>query len=241
MSEKLLTASDITMQFGGLRALDSINVEVASGELLGIVGPNGAGKSTLFNVLAGALTPTMGRVSLRGEDITRTRPDQRAKLGISRTFQTVRPFENETLVRNVAVAALVAGSDRKQAVADAEILLERVGLGNRGNVLAAELGHGERKRLELARALANRPRLLLIDEVMAGLNPIEVRGIVSLLLQLRSEMEVEIVVIEHLISAVRALADRVIVLDAGRILAEGEPGQVFEDPKVITAYLGTKA
>src|SRR5690606_31861429 len=152
MTEIVMSAVDVNVRFGGLRALVDLNLEVRSGEVLGIVGPNGAGKSTLFNVLAGAIRPRSGQVFLEGRDITRSRHSERAQMGISRTFQTVRSFLDETLTRNVAVAALAAGKGRTHALDIAAELLEQVGLSDRSGLLASELGHGERKRLELARA-----------------------------------------------------------------------------------------
>jgi len=240
MTEIVMSAVDVNVRFGGLRALVDLNLEVRSGEVLGIVGPNGAGKSTLFNVLAGAIRPSSGQVFLEGRDITRSRDSERAQMGISRTFQTVRPFLDETLTRNVAVAALAAGKGRTHALDIAAELLEQVGLSDRSGLLASELGHGERKRLELARAFAVQPKVLMLDEVMAGLNPSEVRGIVELIRGLCRTRQCELVLIEHLLSAVRSLADRVIVLDAGRVLADGTADDVFADPKDIEAYLGTK-
>ena len=240
MTESVLSAVEVSVNFGGLKALSDLSLDVRAGQVLGIVGPNGAGKSTLFNVLAGAIRPTSGRILLGGRDITGTRDDQRARMGISRTFQTVRPFADETLLRNVAVTALATGQRRGAALKIAGDLLEEVGLADRAHILAGGLGHGERKRLELARALAVQPTVLMLDEVMAGLNPSEVQGIVELVRRLCTASGATLVIIEHLLSAVRALADRVVVLDAGRILADGTADEVFSDPLVIEAYLGTK-
>ncbi|GHH63422.1 ABC transporter ATP-binding protein [Streptosporangium violaceochromogenes] len=239
-ADVVLRAVGVHVAFGGLRAVDNVDLEVRRGELLAIVGPNGAGKTTLFNVLAGALRPTKGSVLLDGEDITRQPSHRRAKAGISRTFQHVRPFLDETVLRNVAVAALANGHRRAAADTRAAELLERVGLGGRLGKRAGELGLGERKRLELARALALEPKVLLLDEVMAGLNPVEVQRIGELLQEIRRVTSVNIVLIEHLLKVVHTLADRVVVLDAGAVLVEGTPAAVFRDERVIEAYLGRK-
>lgn len=236
----LLQARGIVVKFGGLTAVSDVDLTVWPGEVLAVVGPNGAGKTTLFNVLAGAQRPTDGTVLFDGDDITRLRSHQRARRGLSRTFQVVRPFLDESVLRNVAIAAVGVGADRKTATERAERLLVSVGLGSRMYHTASELGAGERKRLELARSLAIEPRILLLDEVMAGLNPVEVVGITDLLRQVVADTGVQVVLIEHLLKAVHALADRVIVLDAGEVLAEGTPNEVFTNPDVVKAYLGTK-
>lgn len=236
----LLEARGIVVKFGGLTAVSDVSVTVTPGEVLAVVGPNGAGKTTLFNVLAGSQRPTSGQVLLDGDDITQLGAHRRARRGLSRTFQVVRPFHDETALLNVAIAAVGVGVDRRTATDRAERLLSRVGLGSRIYHTAGELGAGERKRLELARALAIEPRILLLDEVMAGLNPVEVVGITDLLREVIAETGVQIVLIEHLLKAVHALADRVIVLDMGAVLAEGAPSQVFTNPDVVRAYLGTK-
>lgn len=237
----ILDCRGVAVDFGGLRALDSLDLQVIEGEVLAIVGPNGAGKTTLFNVLAGAFKPTEGTIFLDGENITGLRAHERARLGIGRTFQVVRPFAKETVLRNVAVASVSGGrKHRPDAVERAADLLSTVGLGDRIHSLAGELGQGERRRLELARALALEPSVLLLDEVMSGLNPSEVQSVGELLKDIANTTDVNIVLIEHLIRAVRSLADRVIVLDAGVVLAEGTSDEVFRDPSVIEAYLGSK-
>lgn len=236
----ILEASEVVVQFGGLTAVDRVNLEVRPGELLAVVGPNGAGKTTLFNVLAGAQRPTSGKVTLSGRDVTKLPAHQRARLGLSRTFQVVRPFLDETALKNVAIAAVGVGASRGDALDTANRLLVKVGLASKMYSTAGELGLGERKRLELARALAVQPKVLLLDEVMAGLNPVEVTGITELLRTVIAETNVQIVLIEHLIKAVHALADRVMVLDAGSVLAQGPPAEVFTNQSVIKAYLGAK-
>jgi branched-chain amino acid transport system ATP-binding protein len=240
VSGVVLDASGIVVQFGGLKAVAGVDLQVRHGEVLGVVGPNGAGKTTLFNVLAGAQKPNKGTVRLGDRDITRLPAHQRARLGISRTFQIVKPFLDETALRNVAVAAVAVGADRSSATETAARLLESVGLAAKQQALASELGLGERKRLELARALALQPKVLLLDEVMAGLNPVEVHEITDLLHRLIEATQVNIVLIEHLLKAVHALAHRVVVLDAGVVLATGTPAEVFRDERVVEAYLGRK-
>jgi branched-chain amino acid transport system ATP-binding protein len=236
----VLRAVGIRVDFGGLRAVADVDLEVRQGEVLAVVGPNGAGKTTLFNVLAGAQRPTKGSVLLGDQDITRLPQHKRAKLGIARTFQHVRPFLDETALRNVAVSTLANGYQRSAATEKAAEVLTQVGLGAKLDKKASELGLGERKRLELARALALEPKVLLLDEVMAGLNPVEVQRIGELLQEIRRVTDVDIVLIEHLLKAVHALADRVVVLDAGAVLTEGKPDVVFRDERVIEAYLGRK-
>jgi len=239
-SAPLLEARHVVVRFGGLTAVDDVSLAVRPDELLAVVGPNGAGKTTLFNVLAGAQRPTAGSVHLDGDDVTRLGSHLRARRGLSRTFQVVRPFLGETALRNVAIAAVGVGAKRADALERAEALLVRVGLATKVHTVAGELGAGERKRLELARALAVQPRVLLLDEVMAGLNPVEVSGITELLRVVMTETGVHIVLIEHLLKAVHALADRVIVLESGTVLAEGTPAEVFTNDEVIKAYLGAK-
>lgn len=237
---RILHATGISVRFGGLQALDDVNVHLDEGEVLAIVGPNGAGKSTLFNVLSGALRPTQGTVLFRGSDISRHREHRRARTGIARTFQSVQVFDDETLRRNVATAALTVVRNRAAAVVRADELLELVGLGHMAAQFASELGQGQRKRLELARALALDPQLLLLDEVMAGLNPVEVGEIVELIRELRRTAGLHLILIEHLLRAVHSLADRVVVLESGKVLAEGAPAEVFGNARVVEAYLGSK-
>jgi branched-chain amino acid transport system ATP-binding protein len=221
-------------------AVRSVDLAVREGEILGLIGPNGAGKTTLFNLITGIYRPTTGRVKLLGTDITRTAPPRRCKLGIARTFQLVRPFQNLTVLQNVAVGRIYGrepARSRRQADEEALQLLETVGLAGRHAEAAHQLTLVDRKRLELARALANRPKLLLLDELLAGLNPSEVLGALDLIGRIRAA-GATIIMVEHLVKAVFGVSDRVAVLNAGEKIAEGTPTTVAADAKVIDAYLG---
>jgi branched-chain amino acid transport system ATP-binding protein len=222
-------------------AVRTLDLVVNDGEILGLIGPNGAGKTTLFNLITGIYRPTQGTVNLAGQDITRLAPPKRCKLGIARTFQLVRPFPTLTVLQNVAVGRIYGrepSRSRREADRDARGLLEIVGLADRAHVVAHQLTLVDRKRLELARALATRPRLLLLDELLAGLNPSEVLAALELIRRLRTG-GTTIVMVEHLVKAVFGISDRVVVLNAGEKIAEGAPTAVMSDQKVIDAYLGT--
>ena len=238
---ELLELDSVSKDFGGLRAVNRVSLAVRAGEILGLIGPNGAGKTTLFNMIAGAYRPSAGRVLLRGEDITRLGVHQRCNRGIARSFQLVRPFPDLTVLENVAVGR-VYGRDavwnRRRADADALALLERVGLGGRAQVAAKHLTLVNRKRLELARALATRPQLLLLDELLAGLNPTEVLEAMALIRELR-DTGITIIMVEHVVKAIFGVSDRVVVMSAGERIAEGTPAEVIRDERVIDAYLGT--
>jgi branched-chain amino acid transport system ATP-binding protein len=221
-------------------AVRSVDLDVRAGEILGLIGPNGAGKTTLFNLITGVYKPSHGKVFLGQVDITTLAPPRRCKLGIARTFQLVRPFQNLTVLQNVAIGRIYgreAARSRKQADAEARELLEQVGLVDRHTVAAHQLTLVERKRLELARALATRPTLLLLDELLAGLNPSEVNASLELIGRIRAG-GVTIVMVEHLVKAVFGISDRVAVLNAGEKIAEGAPSTVAADQSVIDAYLG---
>jgi len=237
----LLRLDGVSRSFGGLRAVSRVDLVVQAGEILGLIGPNGAGKTTLFNLITGLFPPTEGRVYFQGADITRTPPPKRCTLGIARTFQLVRPFPHLSVLDNVAVGRIYgrerAGS-RRQAEAEALDVLALVGLADRPGLLARSLTLVDRKRLELGRALATRPALLLIDELLAGLNPSEVLVAMELIRRIR-DSGVTIVMVEHLVKAVFGLSDRVVVLNAGEKIAEGTPGEVAVDQRVVDAYLGT--
>jgi branched-chain amino acid transport system ATP-binding protein len=239
MSATLLKADGLTRRFGGLTAVDGVSFEVEPGELVSIVGPNGAGKTTLFNLLTGQLRPSAGEVYLREQRITRLRPHQRAGLGMGRTFQIVRPLMSLSVRDNAMVGAFLRHRGRRAAERHAMRTLETLGFADRADVPASELTLSERKRLEVARALAGEPQVLLLDEVMAGLNPREAGEAVEIVRRLNAE-GLTVLLIEHNLKVVRALAERVIVLDHGATIASGATEDVLQDPQVVEAYLGAR-
>lgn len=237
----LLELRQVWRTFGGLAAVGGVDLLVEAGEIVGLIGPNGAGKTTLFNLITGTFRPSRGSIVFEGSDVTSLPPHARCKLGIARTFQLVRPFSNLSVLDNVAVGSIygrIPAGSRHAAEAAARQTLEMLGLLDRANMPARSLTLADRKRLELGRALATHPKLLLLDELLAGLNPSEVTLAMDLMRQIRNS-GVTIVMVEHLVKALFGVSDRVAVLSAGEKICEGRPEAVAQDPGVIAAYLGT--
>jgi branched-chain amino acid transport system ATP-binding protein len=237
----LLEVDALSKRFRGLQAVDSVSFTVPKGGIVALIGPNGAGKTTTFNLIAGAIRPDSGRVRLDGADITGFRPDRACHAGIGRTFQLVRPFAALSVLENVTVGALRASADMAAARQSAFAILERLGLADKADIAAESLTLPERKRLETARALATRPKILLLDEVMAGLRPTEIDAMVRTFADLARETGIAILLTEHVMRAVMALAEHIIVLHHGQKIAEGTPQQVSRDPRVLECYLGSAA
>jgi branched-chain amino acid transport system ATP-binding protein len=237
----LLGVAGIGKRFRGLVAVDQVSFEVAAGAIFAVIGPNGAGKTTLFGMIAGAIKPDQGAVTFAGERIDGLTPDAVCRRGIGRTFQIVRPFPALSVEDNVLIGAALRRPDMAAARAHARAVLADLDLYDKRRVLASALTLPDRKRLEVARALATDPKLLLLDEVMAGLRPTETDRMVAILQKLNRDTGVTILLIEHVMRAVMALAGRVLVLHHGAAIAEGTPEAVVRDPAVITSYLGAEA
>jgi len=239
-ADLLLQLERVSKSFKGLIAVNFVSINMSEGEILGLIGPNGAGKTTLFNLITGVQLPTKGKILFNEKDITTIAPHKRCWMGIARTFQLVRIFPELTILENVTIGR-VYGSEsiknRSRAEKEAGVFLEKVGLADRVNEKAKSLTLVDRKRLELARALATRPKLLLLDELLAGLNPSEVLASMKLIKGIR-ETGISIIMVEHLVKAVFGVADRIVVLNAGDLIANDTPKNVARDQKVIDAYLG---
>lgn len=235
----LLEVESLTRRFGGLVAVDGLSFSVGAGEIVGLLGPNGSGKTTVLNLLSGALRPDLGSIALRGQVIAGMPAHRIARLGVARTFQIVRPLASFTCHDNV-LTGLAFGKRRAwgtQARADADTLLDRVGLARARDALPGALTYIDQKRLELARALALQPDLLLLDEWLAGLNPTELEQGIALIQSLRGQ-GITILLVEHVMDAIRSLCDRCLVMNTGRLIASGLPGEVLAHPEVVRAYLG---
>jgi len=235
----LLEVEGLTCSFGGLRAVGDLSFSVAEGEILGLIGPNGAGKTTVFNLVTGFVQPSAGRIRLDGRSVLGLRPHAVARRGIARTFQIVKPFPGLTVKENVTLAAFLRHPARPDAEAAALAVLSRVGLADRAGDLASQLTLMDQKRLEVAKALATRPRLLLLDEPMGGLNPSEVHVASGLVEEIRRS-GVSIVLVEHVMKAIMRISDRVVVVNQGQKIAEGPPARVVEEPAVLAAYFGKR-
>jgi branched-chain amino acid transport system ATP-binding protein len=243
MSDVMLKVVGLTKRFGGFTALNSVSFEVREGEILGLIGPNGSGKTTAFNCISGALTPTAGSIRFKDQEISGLTPDAVCHRGLARTFQIPRPFRKLTILENVAVAAHYGATERlseAEARRRAGQILELVGLPTDGESEPTLLGAGGLKKLELARALATAPSLLLADESLGGLDPSEMASAADMLRRVRRELGVTIVWVEHIMATLMRIVDRVVVLDHGEKIAEGAPLEIAEDPRVVEAYLGEK-
>lgn len=241
MSDDVLRIVDVSVEFSGLRALDGVSLSVAPGEILGLIGPNGSGKTTLINAVTGQVPLAGGRVCRGDEDLTGLTPRQVALRGIARSFQIVRLFNNLTVTENVESAALVNGAGRRAARDKARMLLEEFGLGPRAEDLAVGLSYGDKRRVEIARALAADPTFLLLDEPAAGMNEAETAALLTVLEHLPRERDLSLLIIDHDMGLIMRLCERLHVLASGRTIAEGDKEGVRSDPAVIEAYLGTGA
>lgn len=233
----MLEVTAVSKSFSGLEALRDVSFDVKEGTIVGLIGPNGAGKTTLFNVIAGRIQPTAGRILFDGMDVTGLRPHQTARSGIARTFQLMRPFASLSALENVTIATLRHATNRAEARHEARRVLHRVGLDQWADRRSSELSTAGLKRLELARALASKPKMLLLDEVLAGLTPQERQPVLDLLMALRAE-GTTMLIVEHVMAAIMALSDEILVLHHGELLAAGAPSAVINDPRVVDAYLG---
>ncbi len=234
---QILNVENLTKEFGGLRAVDTLSLTIEKGQILGLIGPNGAGKSTAFNCIAGVYAPTAGTISFNGKRTNGRKPWHLCKKGLARTFQIVKPFASKSVLYNVMVGGFATTNKRQVAEERALAALAFLDFADKKEVRAGNLTIADRKRLEIARALATKPELLLLDEVMAGLRPSEVDEMVTILKALRDK-GITIFVIEHIMRAIMALSDRIVVIQFGKKIAEGTPAEIAKDERVIKAYLG---
>ena len=241
MTAPILSVKGITQRFRGLVAVDDVSFDVARGQIFAVIGPNGAGKTTLFNLIAGVYTPSSGTIEFEGARIDGLAPEKICARGIARTFQIVRPFPGLTTLENATIGALLRDADPETATTHAGEILRRLDLWDKRDARAGALTLPDRKRLEVARALATKPKLLLLDEVMAGLRPTETDRMVAIFRDLARETGVTILLIEHVMRAVMALAERILVLHHGAKLVEGAPEEIVRDQRVLDSYLGAEA
>ena len=235
----LLEVRGVSKRFGGVQANDDVSFSVRRGEIVGLIGPNGAGKTSLFNSISGEVTPDRGEILLGGRRISGRGPVACAKAGIARTFQVVRSFDSMTVLENVMVGAFIRSATAREAMREAQAVIDFAGLGARIDTQAVSLNPPEKRRLEIARALATKPRLLLLDEMLTGLTPAEARAGVQLIRDVR-DAGVTVVMVEHVMEVLLPLVDRAVVLNLGRVLTEGLPQEVVKNPEVIRAYLGDR-
>lgn len=235
--DSLIEAEAVSKSFGGLTAVDNVDMAVNEGEILAVIGPNGAGKTTLFNIINGFLEPDIGSIEMNGRELTGTKPNTRAKMGMARTFQLVKVFEDMTPVENVMVGSFLNTRDAVESREQAEEALHQVGYNGVRDVVAEDLDIVKKKQIELARALAINPEIILLDEILAGLNTDEINHLLGVI-QTINDQDVTILLIEHVMEAVMEIADRIVVLNEGQMIADGEPAQIANDATVIEAYLG---
>ena len=234
---ELLTVKNLTMRFGNLTAVDEVGLSVGQGEIIGLIGPNGAGKTTFFNCLTGYLTPRHGSIRFNGQEITGLRPNKICKLGMARTFQIVQVFREMTTWENVIVGAFCRTADAARAYEQTMEILQFTGLYEKKDSLVSNLTIADHKRLEISKALATQPRLLMLDEAMAGLNATETNEAIELIKKIRNR-GITLIVVEHVMEVIMSISERVVVFDSGRKIAEDSPDQIVKDPRVIEAYLG---